>query len=168
MQTLGTKPAILFGANNFYNIATPIVANTNISIFMTGKADSISLNGLILGGVTGPVPLYGFLSAIPNYFLQGQLNGSGKALTATGYGTANYVIHNIVVNSTNFYPYQNNTLFAFTSSNLGLSNNNFSTIGRYASFYSNAKYAEIIFYKSDQLSNRTAIVNNTNSFYTIF
>lgn len=167
LQTLNGKPAVRIIPSNFFNITSPIVINTNISIFMTGKADSISLDGCILGAISGPAPFYGLLSSAPNYFFQGELNGSDNGLTATGYGTANYVIHNIVVNSTNYYPYQNNTLFAFTTS--GYSGvNTFNVVGRYATIYSNAKYTEIIFYKTDQLSNRTGIVNNTNSFYTIF
>ena len=167
LQTLNGKPAVRIVPLNFFNITSPIVSNTNISIFMTGKADSTSLNGCILGAISGPAPFYGLLSAAPNYFFQGELNGSDNGLTATGYGTSNYVIHNIVVNSTNYYPYQNNTLFGFTTS--GYSGvNTFNVVGRYASFYSNANYSELIFYKSDQLSNRTAIVNNTNTFYTIF
>lgn len=168
LQTLNGNPAVRIVPLNFFNITSPIVSNTNISIFMTGKADSLSLNGLILGAISGPAPQYGYISAVPNYFYQGQLNGAANGLTASGYGTANYVIHNIVVNSTNYYPYQNNTLFSFTKSGYSPSTNNFSTVGRYATFYSNANYSELIFYKSDQLSNRTAIVNNTNTFYTIF
>jgi hypothetical protein len=173
LQTQNSKPCIRFRTANSeaLTIAIPILADTNISIFKTAKADNLINYGPIISGSGGPPTcLYGDLTPIQsNLVYGGGLNGVNKFVTTTtNYSSANFLIYNVIVNSTNYYIYQNNNLFTQTASNAGLAAPSFNRIGAYFSFYTNGIFSELIFYKTDQTANRTGIINNTNSFYTIF
>jgi hypothetical protein len=174
LQTQNSKPCIrirgaLLGAR-YFDITNPIAANTDLSIFMTAKSDNTTSLGAVLGALGAPTVFFGsYGTGALNGALNAGLNGSYKFVTTVpDYSTANYVIYNCVVNSTNYYIYQNNNTFTISTSNTALNPTSFSFIGRYFNFNSNAIYSELIFYKSDQLANRTGIINNTNTFYTIF
>jgi len=173
LQTQNSKPSIRFLASSDHSlqIATPILSNTNISIFMTGKGDSLSLYGPMLGGSGAPTVFFGyFASSIgSDYAFGGGLNGTYNFVrTIPNYANTNFLIFNCVVNSSNYYIYQNNTIFSFSLSAASLSPTSYSIIGGYFNFRSTAKISEIIIYKTDQSSNRTGIVSNTNTFYSIF
>lgn len=174
LQTQNSLPCIrmrgtLLGSR-YFDISTPIAANTNLSIFMTAKSDNTTTRGAILGALGAPTVFYGSYGVTaPNAGINAGLNGVYKfVLTVPNHTTANYVIYNCVINSTNYYLFQNNNTFTLSSSNANLNPTSFSYIGRYFNFDSDAIYSELIFYKSDQLANRSGIVSNTNSFYTIF
>lgn len=169
--TLNSKPAFSFSGLNqqlFFN--TGIVSNTNISIFFTGKGDSLINNGLIIGGNSSPTSFFGYFrnSIDPNIAYIGALNGTNNIVSSTGWATANYTIFNCIVNSSNYFMYKNNTISAITTAGISLGTNTFTKIGQYFTYDSACKITELIIYKSDQSSNRTGIVNNTNTFYTIF
>ena len=172
LQTQNLKPCIRFrGTTNSesLNIITPILANTNISIFMTAKSNDATNYGAIVGASGAPSVMFGSLGSSFANAYNGGLNGVYKIVNTTpNYSSANYLIYNCIVNSTNYYIYQNNNTFTFTTTNLTLNPTSFGAIGRYFNFFSNAIFSEIIFYKADQSSNRAAIINNTNTFYTIF
>lgn len=173
LQTQNSKPCIRFLGNTggtALAISTPIAGNTNISIFMTAKGDNLSNYGPLLGAIGAPTVLFGYLApSEQNLAFIGGLNSSYKIVTTSpNFANTNFLIYNIIVNSTNFYIYQNNNTFTQTANNISPNPTSFNQIGRYFNFHSLANFSEVIFYKSDQLSNRTGIVNNTNSFYTIF
>lgn len=173
LQTQNSLPCVRFrGTTNSESLAisTPIEANTNLSIFMTAKSDNTTTQGAMLGALGAPTVFFGsYGSSSPNAAINAGLNGTYKFVTTVpDYTTSNYVIYNCVVNSTNYYIYQNNNTFTISSSNASLNPTAYSRIGQYATVASNAIFQEIILYKLDQLSNRTGIVNNTNSFYSIF
>ena len=170
LQTQNSLPCIKF-TNEWLDFITPIGAvNTNISIFMTAKGDSIATPGPILGAQGAPTVFFGyFANTFSDIALGGGLNGTYNFVTTTPvYRNTNFLIYNAIVNSTNYYLYQNNNTFTNSISAAGLSPTSFNSIGRYFNYQSYAKFSEIVIYKSDQTANRTGIINNTNSFYTIF
>lgn len=172
LQTQNSKPCINFRATlgRFLTMTTGVISDTNISIFMTSKNDNSTDKGLILSGQNLPAPFFGsYGSALPSLAIQGFKNGSSAyVLTTPNYHTANYVINNCIVNSTDYYIYQNNSIFTNNVVGFGLASNTLSQIGRYANEFSVAKLSELVFYKTDQTSNRIGIVSNTNTFYSIF
>jgi hypothetical protein len=173
LQTQNGKPCLrFFQTNNDQLLMTnAILADTNISIFMTAKGDNLVSNGPILGGNSGPpTVLFGYLSSLPNLAYQGLLNGTSNYInTVPNFANANFLIYQAIVNSTNYYLYQNNNTFTQTVIGLGISAPpSFNRIGAYFASNTNGIFSELIFYKTDQSANRTGIVNNTNSFYTIF
>jgi hypothetical protein len=173
LQTQNSKPCLNFiaSSDHWLQITTPISANTNISIFMTAKGDSLVTNGPMIGGSGAPTTFFGyFASSIgSDYAYGGGLNGSYNFVRTTpNYANTNYLIYNCVVNSSNYYIYQNNINFSFVLNSAALSPTTFERIGAYATYRSTAKFSEIIIYKTDQTTNRDAIVSNTNSYYSIY
>lgn len=170
LQTQNSKPCIKHDGTAL-NFTTPIgPVNTNISIFMTGIGDTLSQFGPVLGGSGAPTVAFGsFGNAALATAIGGGLNGTYNFVnTVPNYTTLNYTIFNGIINSTNYFVYHNNTIFAITPSSAGLNPTSFAFLGKYFNTSSFAKFSEVVIYKSDQSSNRTGIVNNTNSFYTIF
>jgi hypothetical protein len=170
LQTINTLPCLKINNTQFYTISTPIEANTNLGIFLTGKSTVGASVGLFLGSSGAPTVSFG-VQLPPNdkFPFNALLNSVGGYLITTNtYYTSNYVILNGLINNSNYSVFQNNTSFSFTVAALTLSPTSYSFINRYFGSFGDAKYQELIFYKTDQTSNRTGIVNNTNSFYTIF
>jgi hypothetical protein len=169
LQILGTKPAITFNSINFFNLTTGIVNNTNLGIFMTGKNDATNLDGLMLGNLTGNVAYFGYAQDVNNRntVYLGGLNSVIKLATNNTWNNAIYYCTNLINNSSNISVFKNNTSVSLNISNAG-SVSTFQRIGGSIGFFTQGKFQELIFYKTDQLANRTGIVNNTNSFYTIF
>jgi hypothetical protein len=170
LQTQNSKPVIKFTGTSL-SFTTPVgPVNTNISIFLTGIADNASQIGPILGGSGAPTVFFGsYGSGSPAVFIGGGLNGTYNFVnTIPNYSTTNYTIFNGIINSTNYFAYQNNTNFIVVPSPASLNPTSFAFIGKYFNDASFSKFSEVIIYKTDQSSNRTGIVNNTNSFYTIF
>lgn len=170
LQTLNSKPAIKNDGTNL-DFSTPVgPVNTNISIFMTAKGDSLSQVGVLLGGSGAPTVFFGsYDNTSPGTAIGGGLNGTYNFVsTVPNYNTINYTIFNGIINSTNYFIYQNNTNYTISPSPAGLNPTSFAFLGKYNNAGGFGKYSEVVIYKSDQSSNRTGIVNNTNSFYTIF
>ncbi len=173
LQTQNSKPCIRTGGTNGqgWNITTPIAANTNISIFMTAKGDSLASLGPCIAGPSTQTTIFGYFpsSIGSQYALGAGLNGVYRYVsTVPNYANTNYLIYNCIVNSTANYIYQNNNTFIQSFDPAPLNQTTFTQVGRYFTFITVGIFSEIIIYKTDQLSNRAAIVDNTNSFYTIF
>jgi hypothetical protein len=174
LQTLNGKPAIDF-TGHWFDFTTTIAANTNLSIFMTAKGKSLTLDGPMLGGNTAspPTVFFGyFKSSIgSNYALGAGLNGTYNFVTTVpNYANTDYLIYNTIVNSSSYIVYQNNNTFTQTVSSAGLSPTVYQSIGKYAntSFTSHALFSELVIYKTDQTANRLGIVSNTNTYYSIY
>jgi len=171
LQTQNSKPVIKFDGTAL-NFTTPIgPVNTNMSIFMTAKGDSTSQIGPILGGSGAPTVVFGSYNSTdaPTLALGGGLNGSYNwVYCTTNYNTSNYTIFNGIVNSTNYYIYQNNNAFTIAPQSYSPNPTSFAFLGKYFNASSFAKFAEVVIYKTDQLSNRTGIVSNTNTYYNVF
>jgi hypothetical protein len=173
LQTQNSKPCLRFRTANDCNllIINPILADTNISIFMTAKGDNLTSYGPLIGGSGGPpTSLFGYLApSEQNLGYIGLLNGVGKIVTTSpNFSNTNYLIYQAITNSTNIFLYQNNNTFTQTVAGFSPAAPSFNRIGAYFAFYTNGIFSELIFYKSDQSSNRAGIVSNTNSFYTIY
>lgn len=173
LQTQNSKPCLRFRTtvNETLLIANAITANTNISIFMTAKGDNLTSYGPLIGGSSGPPTcLFGYLAPSEKDLAYiGGLNTVGKFVTTVpDYANTNYLIYNVIANSSNINVYQNNNTFTQTVGNISIGTTSFNRIGSYFAFFTNGIFSELIFYKTDQTSNRTGIISNTNSFYSIF
>jgi hypothetical protein len=173
LQTQNSKPCIRFrtSGSEGLTMANAILADTNISIFMTAKGDNLTSYGPLISGSGGPpTALFGYLApSEQNLGYIGRLNGVGKIVnTSPNFANANFLIYQAITNSTNIFLYQNNNTFTQTVGGFSPVAPSFNRIGVYFAFHTNGIFSELIFYKTDQTSNRTGIVNNTNSFYSIF
>lgn len=167
LQTLNSKPAIYFNSQSLVML-TPLSSNNNFAIFATQKALATNAQAISLGHELGAQgPFWGVWSN-NLYLIQASLNNQSKfGFNSTAIGI-NSVIMNGIINSTDIYGYVNNTLNTFSYSNWTPAQINFNAIGRYFNFFSFMNMSELIVYKTDQTANRTGIVNNTNTFYSIY
>jgi hypothetical protein len=170
--TQGIKPTIFFDntSPNNLTLTTGISSNSNLSVFFTQKSNSASTYGSLLGHASpgGSGPAFGIYN--DNKFLISiQINGVSKLAVNDGstIGTL-FNILNIVVDNSNFNTYVNNTYYPLTASSWTPSATIFTRIGSYFNFYSNSNISELLIYKTDQTSNRSAIVSNINSYYSIY
>ena len=161
--------------SSFYNnyvldFNTQISSAANICTFITGKANSLTTGGPMIGhsspGGSGPnMGQYIGVYNVQNF------TGTNVTynLTAANSANTNFVIINLYYNGS-FIVYRNNTNIPITTTaSLSASTNNFGNIGRYdGGFWTVGYISEVIIYKSDQLSNRTGINANINTYYTIF
>lgn len=170
IYTSNSKPTILFVTSELLNFATALSSFNPISIFLIQKANNTTNAGGYIGHNSGggSGPKYGVLNNNVTSFNFG-LNanfviGSNGILVGTNLNNIN-----MIVNTTNYYPYINNNTNNFSVTNFSPSTTLFSRIGSaYPGEIPNGYISEMIIYKTDQLANRTGIVNNTNTFYTLF
>ena len=170
IYTANSKPTILFVSTEFLNFTTSLSSFNPISLFLTQKANNTTNAGGYIGHSSGggSGPIFGVINGNSTYFNFGfnanSVNGGNGILVGTNMNNIN-----MVVNSTNYYPYINNTTNNFSISTWAPSTTLYSRLGSaYPGQTPNAYISEMIIYKTDQLANRTGIVNNTNSFYTLF
>ena len=170
LQTINGKPCISTTLSESFAFTNSIASNTNLAVFLTAKGNSVGTTGPIIGSNGAPTVLFGSFSNVESTLVLGAgLNSTYNfVVSTTPYFTTNYKIFNCVVNSSNYYIYQNNTNFGFTLAPYTPNPTSFQFIGRYFNSYSQAVFSELVIYKTDQLANRTGIVNNINTFYTIF
>jgi hypothetical protein len=173
LQMQNSKPSINFVDGTSLQLTTQISSAVNTSVFLIGKANSMTTGGAFLGHTSpgGSGPAMG--QYLGNYLIQAL--GSGTSLdvhlTAANSADTNFNVINLYFTGTQVPNiYRNNTNIPITSSStFAASSNNFWNIGSYSSAYKTfGFYSEVIIYKTDQLANRTGIVNNINTFYTLF
>jgi len=170
LQLQNLKPSINFNTISLQFI-TQISAGVNNSVFLVGKANSTATGGPIIGntspGGSGPA-----MGQYLGTYLMLVYNGTNLSQYQSAAGTAdlNFNIINQYYTTGNIATmYKNNTIISNTFENsYGASSYNFWNIGSHGAYQTVGFISEVILYKSNQLSNRTGIVNNTNSFYTIF
>lgn len=173
LYTINSKPTILFLTNELLNFTTALSSFNPISLFLIQKANSTTNMGGLIGhnspGGSGTAFGVGIINS-NKYAASFGFNGQMKLQYNTGLDIGTNLNNmNMVVNSTNYYPYVNNTSFTFSTTDWSPSTTLFSVLGQgYPSSQINAYISEMIIYKTDQLSNRTGIVNNTNSYYSMF
>jgi len=170
LQTQNGLPT-LFYDNYSVEFTNLITSSGDTSAYIVGRGLTDGRGGPIIGhsspGGSGMV-LGMYISR--QYLVQSLLSGvANYALTATNSADFNFNINNIYVTNV-FNVYKNNTLIPIVSSGtFGTSSNDFWNIGRYGNNFSTFGYiSEVILYKTNQLSNRTGIVNNINSFYSVY
>ena len=167
MITTNSKNSISFdGTNDSLNLTSTInVAASNYNSFV-GKRDA---SGRRLMGLTGgqvPAVYVWALWSDNNYYLQAKATHS-QSSNATD-TTTNQLLLTGLNNA--------GTMSIFKNGNTITSTQNADTIGMtinsigiyYGPLYAFCNLQEIIFYNSDQSSNRTGIESNINSFYTIY
>lgn len=170
LQTQNSLPT-LFYDNYSVEFTNLITSSGNTSAYIVGRGLTDARGGPIIGhsnpGGSGMV-LGQYISR--QYLVQSLLSGvDNYALTATNSADFNFNINNIYV-TTAFNVYKNNTLIPIVTSGIfGTSSNDFWNIGRYGNNFSTFGYiSEVILYKTNELSNRTGINGNINTYYTIF
>lgn len=166
LVTQNSKASINFTQNPL-QFTTSISSGVNTSSFIIGKSNSLTSAGPLIGN-TGAGPYVG------QYFNQlliqsGNTTTLDVLLTATNSANTNFNINNLYYTSSPRI-YVNNTLIPITStSTFSATRNTFELIGNYAGVAFTVGYiSEVVIYKLDQLSNRTGINANINTYYTIF
>ena len=168
-----TKPTMFFNGIGVSNDLpfTGIVADTNTSTYLVGKAVENNRAGGPMFGHTEFVP--GILIGHFNngvFYVVSKLNGTMTvAETSTNSFDSNFLIQNAYI-TTDIKIYKNNTLIPISSqSSFGGTQLTINTIGKYGNIgVTNGYISEAIIYKTDQSSNRTGINANINSYYSIF
>jgi len=170
LQTQNGLPT-LFYDNYSVEFTNLITSSGDTSAYIVGSGLTDARGGPIIGhsspGGSGMV-LGVYISR--QYLVQSLLSGvTNYALTAINSADFNFNINNIYVTNV-FNVYKNNTLIPIvTQGTFGASSNDFWNIGRYGNNFSTFGYiSEVILYKTNQLSNRTGINGNINTYYTIF
>jgi hypothetical protein len=166
VQTLNSKPTLLLN-RSWLTLTNLITDGNNLAIFSTQKATSTSLFATSLGHqILTQGPHFGFIPG-QGYFISHSLNGVSRYGENSAIFPTTAIILNCLV-TTALFAYTNNTLITMNITNWSPNGNNFNTIGRYTSNISYMNISEVVVYKTNQTSNRTGIVANTNTFYTIF
>lgn len=168
LYTLGTKNAIFFNTG-YYVLTSNINIGSDFSYFVTSQKSN-SYRGFHLGSSTSNQIYFVqwdsgfFFISKPNgvnTFEYRSIGGSNDYTILQGFSTSN------VVNA--FYNNNNLSLTLFnTNGNTNVNINLLGGLGNGAFETEQTKVQEIIIYSNSQLTNRTGIINNTNTFYTIF
>ncbi len=163
VNTINSKPTILFNSK-WFNLTSDIIAGS--SSFCSYVGQRLSSN-TIMTAFGGPADGYTLALWSDNkYYLQSKTTGYiGSNSTDT---TTSFMLLTGLNDGTNQKIYKNNSeiLSTFTSYSL---NNIIRYMGNYAnSFYTNSYFSEVIFYNSDQSSNRSGINSNINTYYSIY
>jgi hypothetical protein len=160
--------------SSFYNgfglkLINSISSSVDISVYIIGKP--LNNNSLLIIGhdVNFQGPMMGKFT---NEYVIGCFNGTNMSFTLTAPFSANndYQIINTYYTGSQISTFYKNNINIGTFSTVGYTQQttNFNTIGTYPSYSSVGNISEIIIYKSNQLSNRTGINGNINTYYTIF
>jgi hypothetical protein len=168
MIAINGKNSMSFdGSNDSFNLASTInVASSNYNSFV-GKRGASARR---LVGLTGGVGQQYFfaLNSDNNYYLQSKTTHY-QVSSATD-TTTNQLLLTGLNSAGTMSMYKNGS--TITSSQLSATiTNQISTIGNYLGgngFLVYADLQEIVFYNSDQSSNRNGIESNINTFYTIY
>jgi len=169
LVTENTKPSINFTIGGILSLSTIISSNTNLSMFAAQRTKTATSWGVVLGHNSGggSGPFFGITNT-NKYTIQIAVNGVSKNGSSVLNAGVSFNILNTIVNSTDAYPYINDTLIPITLSTWTPSTTDFSIIGKYFTFTPDLNISELIVYKTDQTSNRTGIVNNINSYYAVY
>jgi hypothetical protein len=158
------NPSVLFnGVSHFLNITSFNFSSSNYNSFV-GKRDASARR---LFGLSGNE--YTFTLWNDNkYYLQSR--STGYQISNTTDTTTNHLLLTGLNNGTNQIMYKNSNLIASNFVNFSLSTT-INSIGRYRnnnSLVANCTIQEIVYYNSDQETNRTGIETNINNFYNIY
>ena len=168
MITINGKNSMSFdGANDSFSLTSTIsVATSSFNSFVGKRA----VSGRRLGGLTGGIGQSYFwgLWTDNNYYLNAKTNFS-QASSSTDTSTAQLLLTG--QNSAGTMSMFKNGSTITSSQTSFTYTNQISTIGNYLGgngFLVYADLQEIVFYNSDQSSNRNGIESNINTFYTIY
>lgn len=163
INTINSKPTILFNSK-WLNLNSDISAGSSSFCSFVGKRVSSST---IMMAFAGPADGYNLTLWSDNkYYLQAKTTGYiGSNATDT---STSFMLLTGLNDGSSQKMYNNNNEIASTFTSYSL-NNIIRYLGNYAnSFYTNSNFSEVIFYNSNQSSNRTGINSNINTFYSIY
>lgn len=168
MVTVNGKNSMIFdGSIDSFNLTSTITVGTSNYQSFVGKRDATAraLFGLA-NGITGSGYFWG-LGTDNNYYLQAKTT-QYQASTTTD-STISQLLLTGLNNAGTMSMFKNGNTIT-SSANILLINTNISTIGFYSNnaAVANCKLQEIVFYNSNQSTNRTGIETNINTFYTIY
>ena len=168
VNKINSKPSLSFnGTTNSFNLTTTI--NYNISNYnsFVGKRDVSSRRLISLGSSDTPTGSpYVFTLWFDNkYYLQANANGF-QSSSSTDTTTAQLLLTGLN-NSGTMSMFKNNNTIASSFTSLVL-RTEINRIGRYLSDYCHGHIQEIVYYNSNQSTNRTGIETNINTYYTIY
>ena len=163
LQTLNTKPAI--SSPTF--ILTPFTIIGDLSYFVVQRKITATAAGMNIGSSADLSLLFANWHDGNTYFQRS--NGtSGFYIFALDTTTGNQIL-NAFNQSGLMSMYKNNSQYTTAApASFSIANSQFDNIGNASSSVSNGLGTEVIIYTNSQLSNRTGINTNINTFYSIY
>lgn len=162
----GSMPTMTFDGTDDYFSMPDVSSSGDWSVFIINKRSAAGVIGAMVA-TTGIGPNIAQWSD-NNFYIQRttattdyyayQADATAVFSLINGYNISNVMS---AYKNGAAYTLSGETGFAGTS-------NNFNTIGRYSTFYSNANISEVLIWTSDQSANRTGIQTNVNTYYAIY
>ena len=164
--TVNSKPCLLFdGGNDFLELLSTINVGSSSYNSFVGKRDA-SARRLIGLTSTDNASYLWTLWSDNNYYLQGK-STHYQVSNATDTTTSQVLLTGLN-NAGTMQMFKNSNTIASSQVSFTL-NLTIKNIGQYVfNNWVNGRLQEIVFYNSNQVSNRTGIETNINSFYTIY
>jgi hypothetical protein len=158
------KPSLDFdGSNDFFNLTSSISTNVNYTGFQVLKRNSTSISITLAGINLGDSYLAWNYNDNNVYFR------SARGFIQTSLNSINQTLFtSLNIQSGNMTIYQDGTSIISGTPTTLVGTSLMNAIGRRASDYGIGTTQELIFYSSDQSSNRTGIETNINDFYSIY
>lgn len=162
----GTYPTIKYDGSNDYLSFSNISSNGDWSIFAVTKRTSAGvINNVVASTGTGPnISQY----SDNNFYIQRTTSGTDYYRAAAD-ATADFSLLNGYNISNVLSAFKNGTAYTLSSElTFAGTSENWNTISRYNTTYSNSTISEVLIWTSDQSSNRTGLQNNINTYYSIY
>lgn len=158
------KPAIDFdGTDDFFNLTSNIVTNVNYTGFQVVKRNATLTNSVTAAGISINDSYLAWIFNDNKIYFR---SSRGYIFTPLDINTQ-VLFTSLNIHTGNMTIYSNGSSI-ISSSPISLPSGNINTIGRRDADYGSGKTQELIFYPSDQSSNRTDIESNINNYYNIF
>ena len=166
MVTTNGKNSMSFdGLNDNFNLTSTINAGASSFNTFVGKRNASGNNLIGLSGY-GSGPQYSYMLFQDNNYYLIAKSTHWQASNSTDL-TTNQLLLSGQNNAGTMSMFKNgNTIASFQQ--VASANLQITTIASYNVFYNNGNLQEIVFYNSEQSTNRTGIETNINTFYTIY
>lgn len=164
--TENSKPTILFdGSDDSFSIASTISSTTSYTMIGVNKRTDTSATSVGIANIGQP---YVHLFIGTTLYFSSVRSGNGFFITDTLNSTNQQLLFSVDDKSGNLKTFLNQNLILNGLNSFGPAiPSSFDNIGNRSGFTKDNKQ-ELIFYPSDQSSNRTGIEDNINSFYSIY
>jgi hypothetical protein len=165
----GARPTVLFDGSNDRMAITTFSASENYSLYYVQKRNSSGVRGVYLAGNTaqgGPSFVH---FSDNNIYLQYFRSTQGYYKSVSDNTSTFNLLEGYVNNTPSHRVYKNNSQLTLSGELSFTGTNEWNAIGLYNNGnLPNGTQSEIILYHSDQLSNRTGISTNINTYYSIY
>jgi SPP1 family predicted phage head-tail adaptor len=166
---INTKPGLSFNGSSYrFNLPTISFSLNSISVIGVIKSNNLASNGFAFANPDSNRIYLGFILSSISYF------GYGNSATSFNLGasTTNQELHELYsgINSNAYKNANSSTQITSSTANengADISIGSYGRVGTLANFY-NGNIQEIIFYTTNQSSNRTGIETNINTHYGIY